>query len=379
MVYLLHMDQHLAQGTSLFILLPPIGLGSLAGILEAGPGGFCAAGILCAPGEMLLGRLRWEFNSPPHAIPELERIVRLLPGAGGIATVEEESAALQASADGRAEGAGPWLRPRDLSAALASWQSPACAGVASGNVRGRRWGPFWCLSSGCCLPSASIAPKETSLVALIPPTGVLALTVYSRGRIRFPGKTGVLLIPGNIFGRYRPGGNPGEEDRSAKHATDFLLGSWFFARRVAGVGAPGGARGGKSKWSIYIVTSCRVSMMDRPPWKKSMAMAESAMADGITHLVATPHSSNEYFFDFAPGCESFATSCKAAIGDPADHRHRLRLSSQSGESRIVAQGCNTLLHSTSAISCCSNSTSFRSRPSMDQDVAPNSACRCAGR
>jgi len=29
MVYFLHMDQHMAQGTSLFILLPPIGLGAL--------------------------------------------------------------------------------------------------------------------------------------------------------------------------------------------------------------------------------------------------------------------------------------------------------------------------------------------------------------
>src|SRR5215467_15259838 len=29
MVYLLGMDQHMAQGTSLFILLPPIGLGAL--------------------------------------------------------------------------------------------------------------------------------------------------------------------------------------------------------------------------------------------------------------------------------------------------------------------------------------------------------------
>ena len=29
MVHVLHMDQHLAQGTSLFILLPPIGLGAL--------------------------------------------------------------------------------------------------------------------------------------------------------------------------------------------------------------------------------------------------------------------------------------------------------------------------------------------------------------
>jgi protein-tyrosine phosphatase len=31
----------------------------------------------------------------------------------------------------------------------------------------------------------------------------------------------------------------------------------------------------------------------------SLAMAESAVADGITHVVATPHFSNEHFFDFA--------------------------------------------------------------------------------
>jgi len=33
--------------------------------------------------------------------------------------------------------------------------------------------------------------------------------------------------------------------------------------------------------------------------EESMAMAESAIADGITHVVATPHSSNEYIFDFS--------------------------------------------------------------------------------
>jgi protein-tyrosine phosphatase len=32
--------------------------------------------------------------------------------------------------------------------------------------------------------------------------------------------------------------------------------------------------------------------------EESMAMAESAIADGITHVVATPHSSREYLFDF---------------------------------------------------------------------------------
>jgi len=33
--------------------------------------------------------------------------------------------------------------------------------------------------------------------------------------------------------------------------------------------------------------------------EESMAMAQSAIADGITHVVATPHSSNEYLFEFS--------------------------------------------------------------------------------
>ncbi|HEY1422751.1 MAG TPA: CpsB/CapC family capsule biosynthesis tyrosine phosphatase [Candidatus Acidoferrum sp.] len=34
-------------------------------------------------------------------------------------------------------------------------------------------------------------------------------------------------------------------------------------------------------------------------FEESLAMAEMAIADGITHVVATPHCSNEYRFDFA--------------------------------------------------------------------------------
>jgi protein-tyrosine phosphatase len=33
--------------------------------------------------------------------------------------------------------------------------------------------------------------------------------------------------------------------------------------------------------------------------EESIAMAESAIAEGITHVVATPHSSRQHFFDFA--------------------------------------------------------------------------------
>jgi uncharacterized protein len=55
MVYLLGMDQHLAQGTSLFILLPPVGLGALREYWKQGQVDL-RAGILCALG-MLLGAL----------------------------------------------------------------------------------------------------------------------------------------------------------------------------------------------------------------------------------------------------------------------------------------------------------------------------------
>lgn len=53
MVYLLGMDQHLAQGTSLLILLPPLGLGALLAYWKRGQVDL-VAGILCALG-MLLG------------------------------------------------------------------------------------------------------------------------------------------------------------------------------------------------------------------------------------------------------------------------------------------------------------------------------------
>jgi uncharacterized protein len=51
MVYLLRADQHVAQGTSLFILLPPVGLGALReywkqGQVDLRAGIWCAAGML---------------------------------------------------------------------------------------------------------------------------------------------------------------------------------------------------------------------------------------------------------------------------------------------------------------------------------------------
>jgi len=51
LVYLVGMDQHTAQGTSLFLQLPPIGIGALYlywknGNVDLRAGGVCAAGFL---------------------------------------------------------------------------------------------------------------------------------------------------------------------------------------------------------------------------------------------------------------------------------------------------------------------------------------------
>jgi protein-tyrosine phosphatase len=48
--------------------------------------------------------------------------------------------------------------------------------------------------------------------------------------------------------------------------------------------------------------------------EESLAMAEMAIADGITHVVATPHSSNEYRFDFA-AVRQAAIGLQRLIGD----------------------------------------------------------------
>src|SRR6516225_11482558 len=67
LVYLLGYDQHLAQGTSLLILLPPIGLGALrqywkAGHVDLRAGIFCAVGMVF--GAYLGGRIAVPMPTP---------------------------------------------------------------------------------------------------------------------------------------------------------------------------------------------------------------------------------------------------------------------------------------------------------------------------
>ena len=74
MVYLLGMDQHLAQGTSLFILLPPIGLGALREYWKQEQVDL-KAGILCA-----LGILFGAFGGSRVALPMPSRNLQGLFG-----------------------------------------------------------------------------------------------------------------------------------------------------------------------------------------------------------------------------------------------------------------------------------------------------------
>jgi hypothetical protein len=64
------MDQHLAQGTSLFILLFPIGLGALRQYWKAGNVDL-RAGILCAAG-MILGAYMGGKIAVPMSTPMLK-------------------------------------------------------------------------------------------------------------------------------------------------------------------------------------------------------------------------------------------------------------------------------------------------------------------
>jgi protein-tyrosine phosphatase len=50
--------------------------------------------------------------------------------------------------------------------------------------------------------------------------------------------------------------------------------------------------------------------------QESLAMAEMAIADGITHIVATPHCNNEYHFDFGQ-VQQAAAELQSAVGDRA--------------------------------------------------------------
>ena len=192
MVYLLGMDQHLAEGTSLFILLPPIGLGALREYWKEGQVDL-RAGILCAVG-ILIGALAGSLIALP--IPS-----RTLGGLFGAflmlaslalwvkAAREEEPVRAKTDVSGMPGGMG-----RDLGIFAAA----GLCGVASG-MFGIGGGVLLVPLLALLFSFSQHRAQGTSLVALTAPTGILALLAYSRqGYVSW--RTGVLLIPGIFVG-----------------------------------------------------------------------------------------------------------------------------------------------------------------------------------
>lgn len=188
MVYLLHYDQHLAQGTSLFILLPPIGLGALrqywnTGNVDLKAGFYCVIGFVF--GGWIGGRL-----AVPMPSWELKLIFGIFMMISAFLLWRKKSpSAVQTPAD---------ASDNKLARAIGIIFIAGIAGFASGMVGiggGTVLVPLLALFFGFSQHRA----QGTSLVALIPPTGILAFLAYAKvGYVNW--QTGLLLIPGVFIG-----------------------------------------------------------------------------------------------------------------------------------------------------------------------------------
>jgi len=220
MVYLLGYDQHLAQGTSLFILLPPIGLGALRQYwknnqVDLRAGLYCAIGFL--PGGYVGGRI-----AVPLSSVDLRGIFGCFLCLSAILLWSKARPA--ASSPSGPEQAHPHSPLRSLGIFL----SAVSCGVAAGMV-GIGGGVLLVPLLGLLFGFNQHRAQGTSLVALIPPTGLLAFLAYAKaGYVSW--QAGLLLIPG-IFvggilgGQWARGLNP-LRMRQLFAALTFLLGSW---------------------------------------------------------------------------------------------------------------------------------------------------------
>jgi len=190
LVYVMGYDQHLAQGTSLFILLPPIGLGALREYWKNGQVDL-PAGINCAIGFLLGGYVGGRI-----AVPMLSRNLRGIFGCFLILSAillwrKTLKSPKPASPVSGGNTSNLWRTVGILGVA-------ALCGVAAGMV-GIGGGVLLVPLLGLLFGFSQHRAQGTSLVALIPPTGLLAFLAYAKaGYVSW--HTGLLLIPGVFVG-----------------------------------------------------------------------------------------------------------------------------------------------------------------------------------
>jgi len=190
LVYLLHYDQHMAQGTSLFILLPPIGLGALREYWKNGQVDL-RAGIHCALGFLIGG-----YGGGKIAVPMPSNALKVIFGCFlmmSAVLLWRKTNAVNAS-----EAADEGIRKESVLRAIGISCMAGFCGVAAGMVGiggGVLLVPLLSLLFGFSQHRA----QGTSLIALIPPTGLLAFLAYWKaGYVDL--HTGALLVPGVFIG-----------------------------------------------------------------------------------------------------------------------------------------------------------------------------------
>jgi uncharacterized membrane protein YfcA len=190
LVYLLHYDQHMAQGTSLFILLPPIGLGALREYWKNGQVDL-RAGIYCALGFLIGG-----YGGGKIAVPMPSNVLKAIFGCFlMMSAVLLWRKTIAANAPDPVVADSPKENPLR---ALGIFCTAGFCGVAAGMVGiggGVLLVPLLSLLFGFSQHKA----QGTSLIALIPPSGLLAFLAYWKAGYADL-HTGVLLIPGVFVG-----------------------------------------------------------------------------------------------------------------------------------------------------------------------------------
>jgi uncharacterized protein len=221
MVYLLGYDQHLAQGTSLFILLPPIGLGALREYWKNGDVDL-KAGILCAVG-FLLGGYAGGLIAVPLPSRDLRGIFGFFLILAAVLLWRKTRGTPQTAASTTAAA-----EPRSHSQLAGITAVAVFCGVAAGMV-GIGGGVLLVPLLGILFGFNQHRAQGTSLIALIPPTGLLAFLAYAKvGYVSW--QTGLLLIPGVFLGGILGGRiarrlNP-RRMRQVFAALMFVLGLW---------------------------------------------------------------------------------------------------------------------------------------------------------
>jgi uncharacterized membrane protein YfcA len=222
MVYLLHYDQHIAQGTSLMILLPPIGLGALRQYWKNGNVDL-RAGIYCAVGFLLGGYLggKWAVPMPSRYLQAIFGFFLMLSAFLLWRKTQEPK---ESDGEKKLTTAVPASRWRYAGITIMA----GFCGIAAGLV-GIGGGVLLVPLLGLLFGFSQHRAQGTSLVALIPPTGLLAFLAYAKaGEVAW--QTGLLLIPGVFIGGILGGQiarrlNP-IRMRRVFAALMFLLGAW---------------------------------------------------------------------------------------------------------------------------------------------------------